>query len=223
MTRTLRSIRIQSLRLAAVAGASLLGASAVHAQWGGYPVSTSRNTSSQLVFEWQGNVDRETQINVGRSNVSVHGIQGNESRGRFVSRGALPRGTGTLYVQRIDGRGNVDVIQQPVNGDGIIRIRDTQGGSDFYDIRVYWQGNGSTTADRRGGDGTWDRNGGTYDRNGTYDRDGDGDYDRADRRVQHAERKAEQAQRKAEKEREKARRKAGRDRDRDDDRPDRRW
>lgn len=227
MTRTLRSLRIQGLQLAAVASTSLLAASAAHAQWGGYPVGNTRN-NSQLVFEWQGNVDRETQINVGRSNVSVRGTTSNESRGRFVTRGALPRGSGTLYVQRLDGRGSVDVIQQPGNGygDGIIRIRDNAGGSDFYAIRVYWQSNGTTTADRRGSDGTWDRNGGYdrngdydrdggYDRSGRYDRDGDGDYDRADRRVQQAERKAEQAQRKAQKEREKARRKAEREEDRE--------
>jgi hypothetical protein len=232
MIRTHRSIRARGLRLAAAAGVSLLGASAAQAQWGGYPVGNG-GSYGQLVFEWQGNVDRETQINVGRSNVSVRGVNGNESRGRFVARGSLPRGNGTLYVPRLDGRGNVDIIQQPGNGygDGIVRIRDGQGGQDFYSIRVYWRGTGTTTAGRNDGtygrnDGTYGRNDGTWDRTGSgavsRDRDGDGDYDRADRRIEErradqAERRADKAERKAEKAREKARRKADRDGDR------RRW
>ena len=52
MTRTLRSISIQTQvrRLAAAAGLSLVGASAAQAQWGGYPVGNTRN-DSRLVFE----------------------------------------------------------------------------------------------------------------------------------------------------------------------------
>jgi hypothetical protein len=47
-------------------------------------------------------------------------------------------------VQRVDGRGDVSVIQQPGGGrngygDGIIRIRDPQGGAGFYDVRVYFR------------------------------------------------------------------------------------
>lgn len=206
MSTTLRSISTRGLRLAALGAATLLAGRTAHAQWG----RVSQQQGSQLLFEWQGRVDRETQLVIGRNNVSAHGVNSNESRGRFSSRRELPRGAGTLYVQRIDGRGQVDVIQQPGNGygDGVIRIRDTQGGADTYAVRVYWQPSGNVVADR---DRDRDRR----------DRDGDGRYDddRADRRADKAERQAEKAREKAQKAREKANRK---DR-RDDGRGDRRW
>src|SRR5687768_14134252 len=133
MFRTHRSIRSHvrshGARLAAVAGLALVGASSAGAQWGNarYP-----GNNAQLVFAWEGTVDRETQLNVSRSGVSVRGVSSNESRGRVTSRGTLPRGTGTLYVQRVDGRGSIDVVRQPSAngyGDGVIRIRDPQGGA----------------------------------------------------------------------------------------------
>jgi hypothetical protein len=193
MTRTHRSIP-----LAAAAVALAAAASSAQAQWGG---GSARNQSngSQFVMEWRGNVDRETLIYVSRSGVDVRGAQSRESDGRIVSRGTLPRGSGTLYVQRVDGRGSIDVIRQPsTNGEGVIRIRDPQGGDDRYAVRVYWQPTGGAVAGRR--DGDWDRR--------------DDRADRSDRRADRFERQAEKFEEKAER----ARRKA----DRKDDRGDRR-
>ncbi|MBV9878984.1 MAG: hypothetical protein JO180_00735 [Gemmatirosa sp.] len=167
MTRTLRS----TFGLGLTIGASLLGATPAFAQWG--RVATGGNNgsqSSQLLFEWQGNVDRETQFQIGQRGINVRGTQSNESRGRFVTRGSLPSGNGTLYVQRVSGRGNVDVIQQPGynSGDGVVRIMDQSGGQGYYDIRVYWQPSG-----------TYSNNGEVYGNgNGGYDRGRDGSYDR---------------------------------------------
>ncbi|AHG87885.1 hypothetical protein J421_0348 [Gemmatirosa kalamazoonensis] len=183
MTRTLRSFGRQQLQAALVGAVALLGGRAAQAQWG-----QPQNGNMRLVFEWQGNVDRDTRINVGRGGVSVYGASSNESRGRFVTRGTLPTGNGTLYVQRVSGRGNVEVIQQPGynSGDGIIRITDSQGGQGYYDIRAYWQSNG-TVADRNGnGDwnsrlGCWDRNHNDscdHDANGSTN--GNGGWDRGD-------------------------------------------
>jgi hypothetical protein len=193
MTRKLRSLSGLRLQAAAVGALSLLGGRVAQAQWGGY----NQNQGSQLVFEWQGNVDRETQFDIGSRGVNVVGVNGNESRGRFLSRSTMPRGTGTLYVQRVSGRGNVDVVQQPgYNGsDGVVRIADPSGGQGYYDIRVYWQPNGTygsntypngssypngsypnTNSDRNGvytrnGEVARDRNGVALDRNGNVIRD----------------------------------------------------
>jgi len=167
MTRTLRSNSTFGLRLAALAGLGLVAAPTAQAQWG------QQQNGARQVIEWQGRVDKETRLYVGRSGARAQGVYSNESGGRFVSRGSLPSGSGTLYVQRISGRGGVDVIQQPYNGngDGVIRIADTQGGADYYDVRVFWQPNG-TTANGNGG----------YYPNGGYGNDGrNGDYGRGER------------------------------------------
>jgi hypothetical protein len=44
-------------------------------------------------------------------------------------------------VQLIEGRGNVEVIQQPSsrnNYQAIVLIRDSQGGADDYEIEIRW-------------------------------------------------------------------------------------
>jgi hypothetical protein len=170
-----RQIGIRSLSLATIVGLGLVAAPAAQAQWNG-----RQQNGVRQVFEWQGRVDKETRLYVGRTGAHAQGVYGRESGGRFVSRGTLPSGSGTLYVQRLSGRGTVDVIQQPYNGDGIIRIADKQGGADYYDVRVFWQPSGSTTVGRNG-NGGWDRNGnGGWDHNGGYDQN-DG-YDRSDDR-----------------------------------------
>jgi hypothetical protein len=170
MTRTLRSIgrqQLQAAALGAFGALALLVARPAQAQWG------NNQQNAQLLFEWQGNVDRETQLTIGSRGIDVRGTQSNESRGRFVTRGSLPRGSGTLYVQRVSGRGRVDVVQQPgYNGDGVVRIQDPNGGQGYYDIRVYWEPNG--TYGNNGNNGSY----GYPNGNGGYDRGRDGTYER---------------------------------------------
>jgi len=170
MTRKLRSISGLRFQAAAVGALSLFAGRAAQAQWGGY----GQNQGAQLVFEWQGNVDRETQFDIGSRGVNVVGVNGNESRGRFLSRGTMPRGSGTLYVQRVSGRGNVDVVQQPGynSGDGVVRIADRSGGQGYYDIRVYWQPSGTYSNNGSYPNGSTYPNGG-YDRSGVYTRNGE--------------------------------------------------
>lgn len=197
MTSTLRSHIDRAARLvtraAAVSGLVLGSASVAHAQWWPTGQGTGSSTGTRngnsgvygnsapnnatLLFEWQGRVDREVQFDVGNRGVDVRGIDGDQARGRIRENGSMPRTNGYLVVQRIDGRGNVDVMQQPAstnNGNGrgygnrygVVRIRDDQGGADTYRIRVYWQ-----STDNTNGNGTYDRNGnGRYDRNDGYDR-----------------------------------------------------
>jgi hypothetical protein len=48
-----------------------------------------------------------------------------------------------VQVRVLNGRGNVDVIQQPNSGNGfttIVRIEDPRSGSDDYRLAGYWQG-----------------------------------------------------------------------------------
>ena len=133
MNATLRSHMDRAARLAtrfaAVSGLVVGTASVAHAQWwptnggGNDRPADSRSTgvygnapqNATLLFEWQGRVDREVQFDIGNRGVDVRGIDGDRGRGRIRENAGLPRTNGYLVVQRIDGRGNVDVVQQPAS------------------------------------------------------------------------------------------------------------
>ena len=94
----------------------------------------------------------------------------------------MPRQDGEVVAQTLNGRGNVDVIQQPTSQNGyttVIRIVDNASGSDNYRVTAYWQnysngdvignGNGNGRARGRNRDnGVYDnrdRTGGIYGQN----------------------------------------------------------
>jgi hypothetical protein len=95
------------------------------------------------VYEWSGVVDREIQIQLrgSRAYVQARGAgEDHNSRGRVIN--GLPQQTGNLVVQRIEGRGDVDVIEHPTarnNYTATLRIRDPRGGSARYRIVAYWE------------------------------------------------------------------------------------
>jgi hypothetical protein len=170
-----RSIRhLMSLPLSAAALA--VSASSLFAQ--GRPL-----------FDWSGRVDREVRI-------TMHGRDARTQmadRSPFPSRRsrlnvetALPQRDGRVTVRVQDGRGDVDVIQQPSARNDyttIVRIRDRSSGVDDYRLTAYWMpdeyGNG-TWNDRDGypnrpdrdrddrDNGNWGRGNGGYGRG--YDR-----------------------------------------------------
>jgi hypothetical protein len=97
----------------------------------------------QELFEWNGRVDREVQITMRGNNLRTMDI-GQTEPGRARSRAfsALPREDGQVSVQVLNGRGNVDVIQQPSAQNGYtttIRVQDPRGGADNYRLVAYWQ------------------------------------------------------------------------------------
>jgi hypothetical protein len=97
----------------------------------------------QELFEWNGRVDREKQITMRGSNLRTFDVgqtEPRQERGRAFS--ALPRQDGEVTVQVMNGRGTVDVIEQPSAQNGYattIRIQDPQGGADNYRVVAYWQ------------------------------------------------------------------------------------
>jgi hypothetical protein len=112
------------------------------------------------VYEWQGTVDKEIQIQLRGNRASVQPIGAGDMRaGRGHVINGLPQRNGTLVVQRLAGRGDVDVIEQPSSRNGYtatIRIRDSRGGADNYRIAVYFES--SSNGDGRYGDGRYGRN-----------------------------------------------------------------
>ena len=96
------------------------------------------------VYEWSGVVDREIQIHLRGNRAYVQAVGAGEDRNNHRGRmiGGLPQQTGNLVVQRLEGRGDVDVIEQPTSRNGYtatLRIRDPRGGAARYRIVAYWE------------------------------------------------------------------------------------
>ncbi|HEU4723631.1 MAG TPA: hypothetical protein VFS59_19920 [Gemmatimonadaceae bacterium] len=95
------------------------------------------------VYEWAGVVDKEVQIQLRGGRAYVRGIGNGDdraSRGRIIN--GLPQQPGNLVIQRLAGRGEVSVIEQPSARNGYtatFRIRDPRGGADRYRIAVYFE------------------------------------------------------------------------------------
>ncbi|MGZ8471545.1 MAG: hypothetical protein ACXW61_17135 [Gemmatirosa sp.] len=133
---------------------SAAAALAVILMAGASPAAAQQQQRS--LFTWNGRVDREVHIVMRGRDVSTR--FSNDERGRDRARvdGVLPRAEGVVTVRMNDGRGDVDVVQQPSARNDfttIVRIRDGQGGDDRYRVAAFW----SPTSY---GDGRWeDRNG----------------------------------------------------------------
>lgn len=167
---TSRSLR-QLVMAAAAPAAILLGAGTASAQWSAqqsqrYPQPQQRYPDQQRqqqqqsrygqqeLFEWQGRVDREIRIQMNGDGASVIQIGNNErTNGRVRSVAAMPNQDGYITVQQIEGRGTVDVVQQPTDRNGynaIIRLRDPESGAAMYRIVAYWQPTGNSSVYRNG-------------------------------------------------------------------------
>lgn len=99
-------------------------------------------TFDQPLFTWSGTVDREVFIVMRGRNITTEGRDaGFPNRVRFG--GDVPRGVGVMRVLVDQGRGDVDVLEQPTPRNGyqaVIRIRDPRGGADRYRLTAVWTG-----------------------------------------------------------------------------------
>ena len=138
------SLHRSALRLALTAIASLsIAATATTAQAQHGRRDQQRDSRSRIL-QWQGQVDREIRIQITRGQASVIEVGSNErARRRVNMSNSIPTRPGTLYVEVLQGRGRVDVIQQPTSSNGytaVIRLRDPDGGASRYRIAAYWEG-----------------------------------------------------------------------------------
>lgn len=159
-------------------------------------VADMPNGPNRQLFEWSGSVDREVQIVMRGNDVWTNNVGATERpRAREHTYSRLPNENGQVMVRMQNGRGNVDVIQQPNRSNNyttIVRILDPRGGADDYRFTAYWEGYGNTNSvygdDRRNRDnGGWDRGrDGNRDDTGGYNNGRNGGYDngRSDRRDQ---------------------------------------
>ena len=124
------------------------------------------------LFTWSGRVDREVYITMRGRDVRTRGVDaGLPNRARINE--ALPRNRGDVEVHLLDGRGDVDVVEQPSARNGFtmtLRIRDPRGGADNYRLTAYWTGDerydDRDTRDRDRRDRDRDRDRGDWDRCG---------------------------------------------------------
>jgi hypothetical protein len=164
--------------VALIAGA----ASVMLAQWG----QSRGESQGQELFEWTGRVDREVQVVMRGRNVWTNRIgQTEPGRAQIRELGTLPRQDGQLTIEVMNGRGSVDVIQQPTAQNGytsIVRIVDPRSGSDTYRLVAYWQSysNGEYIGKNRGRGRGNGRNGDRDDVYRSRDRDNDRDDGRND-------------------------------------------
>ncbi len=139
------------------------------------------------LFEWSGRVDREVRITMhGRDARTQMADRSPFPSQRLNVETALPQRDGRVTVRVQDGRGDVDVVQQPSARNDyttIVRIRDRSSGADDYRLTAYWMPDeyGNGTWDDRDGypnrpgrdrddrdNGNWGRGNGGYGRG--YDR-----------------------------------------------------
>jgi hypothetical protein len=126
------------------------------------------------LFDWSGRVDREVRIVMhGRDARTQTSDRTPFERSRLNVATALPQREGRVTVQVQDGRGDVDVVQQPSQRNDyttIVRIRDRSSGVDNYRVTAYWMPD-------EYGNGTWNGRDG-YPSRGGYGRDNRGGYGR---------------------------------------------
>jgi hypothetical protein len=158
--------------------ALVASATTVAAQWNSRSPRTSRE---QELFEWRGRVDREVQIVMRGNRLWTNDIgrtETNDERSRTYA--TLPRQDGEVVVRTENGRGRVDVIQQPDARNGytaIVRVMDPASGSDTYRLVAYWDAyaNGDIYRGGRANDRSHGQRG---DEMGNRSRDRDDDWDR---------------------------------------------
>ena len=109
----------------------------------------ARDLGTRTAFRWSGTVDGEVEIRLRGRQASYTTLSGSTVRNvRLDAEQAIPRESGIVAIARRQGRGSVDVIEQPSSRNGwttVIRVRDPQGGASHYSFDVEWR-----DGDRRG-------------------------------------------------------------------------
>jgi hypothetical protein len=102
------------------------------------------HADGRTLFVWTGTVDREAVIVMRGAFLETQGDGFDGFRdAQFRVTDALPRVAGRVRVEREDGRGDVEVIQQPDAFNGFtmrVRVRDPRSGADRYRLVASWDG-----------------------------------------------------------------------------------
>lgn len=109
----------------------------------GFGAFASAAAQERTLFTWTSTVDREVIIVVRGRDVQVRASGLDASfRPRVDVHDAVPRSDGNVLVRLTNGRGNLQVLEQPSVRNGYtttMRITDPRGGRDNYRFVAYWQ------------------------------------------------------------------------------------
>lgn len=93
-------------------------------------------------LRWRARVDDVVEIEIRGDQIYERTVSGQpvvDVSSRFNS--SMPRRRVNVSVEKFRGRGTVEIVEQPSSRNDfttVVRIRDTKGGSDDYEIEVYW-------------------------------------------------------------------------------------
>ncbi|CAN5360944.1 hypothetical protein BH10ACI2_BH10ACI2_06140 [soil metagenome] len=91
---------------------------------------------------WRGRVDQTARIIISGSDVQTQDASGTGiSAVTFNINGYLANRPGIVNVKKKNGRGTVNIVQQPMfnnNFEAIVQIFDPKGGDDDYEIEITW-------------------------------------------------------------------------------------
>jgi hypothetical protein len=92
---------------------------------------------------WRGRVDHYVELRIQGDRVQTRERQGAPTINEGASfTSPFPRADVQVFVRKREGRGRVDLIQQPSRWNGytaVIAINDESGGADNYEIEVAWR------------------------------------------------------------------------------------
>lgn len=93
-------------------------------------------------MRWRGTIDDIAQVRVQESNVDVSAVSGTPyTDGSYNFTSPLPYRRVTVRLNKISGRGDMRVIQQPSRDNdytAVIEIRDTNRGPSTYEFELSW-------------------------------------------------------------------------------------
>ena len=123
------------------------GGSVTSAQYlfSNYPVPDLPPGQRDHEMVWSGNVDAVVRIRIRGRSATVRTVSGRIPTGvNYDFFEALPNRPVNVSVRRKEGRGRVEIIEQPDrqnNYTAVIEVRDDRGGTDFYSFELDWNSN----------------------------------------------------------------------------------
>lgn len=110
--------------------------------FGGGSIGIGQGGASSGTMRWRGTIDDIAQIRVQDGNVEVNAVSGNPyNNGAYNFTSPLPYRRVTVRLNKISGRGDVRIIQQPSRENDfttVIEIRDTNRGPNDYEFEISW-------------------------------------------------------------------------------------
>ncbi len=123
-----------------------------------------RRDQERRLFTWRGVVDDDTRIYIRAANIRSTVTSGSQMRRapRVDRDRSLPRRDGVVRVELLEGRGRVQVIQQPsARNDytAIVRVKDAQRGAGNYRLATYFDPEDDYRNGGWDGDDVWGNDG----------------------------------------------------------------